>query len=350
MEDSEKFSRKLSKTRLKTFNLKIPSRRGRKNRSRVNVLQTKKMSDHEDNGEKDGGQGGNDRKRPCNPDAKPIIVNNSSVLQIRPFDVKDPDYWFDHLEAVLEMNDVPKERYFVTLKALIPNLSDKNVKRCIKAQAAEGVDRYAELKSAVMATYTLSEEKKVQSLLEDQKRGDKSPSQFLDQLRAKAPEGAPEVFLKTIWMREMTPATKGILAIVKDQTLSNLAEMADKIEEQQERHKINAISIPHVQEVQEPCGVKAITKGGDSMEQLCKIMLAMQEELRNEREERRKYREDRQSRNRSRARGNGERRPARQRSVTPAAADGLCYAHRKFGAEARTCTRPCKFFGEPKNE
>jgi len=115
---------------------------------------------------------------------------------------------------------------------------------------------------------------------------------------------------------------QAILATRKDDDLQDRAEQVDRI------HEVNNRALVVATE-----RTTAANPWITQMETLAKQVVTLTEQMTKMAREFRRGRERARSRLRSRA-----------RSKTPNE-EGVCFYHRRFGAEARKCTQPCSFKG-----
>lgn len=87
---------------------------------------------------------------------------------------------------------------------------------------------YTKLRNELIRGLCAAQEK-TRQLLERKKISDRKPSQFLRHLQSLADPSISEPLLKTLWMRRLPKCVQVALAIIKDQSLADLASPADNI-------------------------------------------------------------------------------------------------------------------------
>lgn len=170
-------------------------------------------------------------------------------------------------------------------------------------------DAYTKIKQRLIDHFSISEEKRIKSLLNEMPIGDKKPSSLLREMRSLANGGVKDEFLRTMWLQRLPSQTQAILA-TSSEALDNLALMADKIGEISNPSTSNIAAIQNASEVSELRNqISALTTAVNNL----------------------KF-----SRGRSQSRSNSRN---RQRSSS----QQVCYYHRKFGTNARCCRQPCNY-------
>uniref|UniRef100_A0A2A4JI65 DUF7041 domain-containing protein n=1 Tax=Heliothis virescens TaxID=7102 RepID=A0A2A4JI65_HELVI len=200
-------------------------------------------------------------------------------------------------------------------------------------------NRYETLKNRLLQVYDESEQRQVQRLLSEMELGDLKPSQLLRRMRNLAADNISDSTLRVMWTNHLPQSVRAVLAvsdnIAKHSDLHDLAVMADKILEQ--THPTGAVAAISV-----PPPPRASTSSS-SIE--AKIEMLIEEIAELKARDRRSF--DRH-RSRSSSRTRQQRAPrGRNRSNTPRRQPpgqaNICYYHRRFGADAQRCTRPCDY-------
>lgn len=159
----------------------------------------------------------------------------------------------------------------------------------------------------------------MKQLLRGEKMGDEKPSQFLRRLQINAGRTFPDDLFRMIWMQGLPTKFRTTMVTQRDKTLSELADMADDIQE--------ATSSD-----QNICEV--------STSRETELLLAI-ERLRLEVAEVRQQVDNRRSRGRSPTPYRGRKRSnARPHSSQPS---DECWYHWKYQDRARKCVPPCKW-------
>ncbi|CAB0045137.1 unnamed protein product, partial [Trichogramma brassicae] len=97
----------------------------------------------------------------------------------------------------------------------------------IRAPPAQ--DKYTTLKDAIVARLTDSPDTQLHKLLGTIELGDKKPSQLLLQMRTLAGARASNDILRVRWLDLLPDSTRRLLTIIKNQTIDELAAVADEL-------------------------------------------------------------------------------------------------------------------------
>lgn len=231
-----------------------------------------------------------------------------------------PDVWFAQLEAQFALSKITTdETKFYHVISQLGNQHAAEVIDIIKSPPAE--NKYEKLKSEIIKRLTASHEKKVKQLLHHEELGDRRPSQFLRHLQSLAGSSIPEDFLRTIWSSRLPHNVQTIVATQSDTALEKVAELADKIYEL-------TPSCPQV-----AAASTSNTTMPPYMAEMAKQIAELTKCV------------ARLSRPRSRS-SSYSRSDSRGRSTSPrpySMGHRRCWYHRKFGARAERCLKPCDF-------
>lgn len=154
-----------------------------------------------------------------------------------------PKFWFKKLEAQFELARISTEttKYNHLLSAL-----DENLIRVI-SDVLESPDPrlpYTQLKDALISRLSDSETSKLNKLLGDLVLGDRSPSQFLREMRNLSDGNLSDDVLKTLWLQRLPDHMRAILSC-NPGPLSQLADCADKIFEISNKPSVFTLSSHH---------------------------------------------------------------------------------------------------------
>ncbi|CAB0034011.1 unnamed protein product [Trichogramma brassicae] len=140
----------------------------------------------------------------------------------------DPDLWFLQVEAQFNIHQVTSDstRFNMILTVLDPETISE-VSDIIRAPPAQ--DRYTTLKDAIVARLTDSPDTQLHKLLGTIELGDKKPSQLLLQMRTLAGPRASNDILRVRWLDLLPDSTRRLLTIIKNQTIDELAAVADEL-------------------------------------------------------------------------------------------------------------------------
>lgn len=191
--------------------------------------------------------------------------------------------------------------------------------------------RYEALKSRLFQVYEESEQRQVQRLLSEMELGDLKPSQLLRRMKSLAADNISDSALRIMWTNHLPQSVRAVLAvsdnIAKHSDIHELAMMADKILEQtQPLGAVAAVSSV-------PATAHVPTSIEEKIDALTKEIAELKA-TRSNYQRRRPFNRQR-SRSRSSSKHNQHRTSNDQSAI--------CFYHRKFGKEARRCTRPCSY-------
>mgnify|MGYP003530252101 FL=1 len=190
------------------------------------------------------------------------------------------------------------------------------------------------------------------SCLSNYQLGDKVPSDLLRTIKNKLEYVQPNItmsenpeLLKEVFLRNLPPDTRRILAATTNTSLEDLAIIADKIHEDQGA-TINYINRPR-EHIPPPPHLDTNQLLLKVMETQNQLMLKFNEVLQSntqalkEIQESTRFREPFRPRPRSNSRNRSySPNPDFQTQKKP---QGLCYFHQKFGSRAFKCTAPCSW-------
>lgn len=194
-------------------------------------------------------------------------------------------------------------------------------------------DKYPALKNRLLTVLYDSQEIKLRKLLRGFPMQDQKPTIYLQLMRNQAGAIGSEQLLKTLFLEQLPENVRGILAVNKsDTSLDDLAEMADRIVETFRPH-ISVIN--HGQAVSSPTPpISRFSNQTPSTEtaELKATIAVLTKRL--DVLDCRTYRHStRAGRSQSHGRSNS-------RATN---SNGMCYYHRKYGAEAQRCLQPCSW-------
>lgn len=233
-----------------------------------------------------------------------------------------PRLWFTHFEAVMAPQKSGDDARYQAAIARLGLDALQQVSDIIAKPPTE--NKYETLKARLISVYEESESRKLQKLMDEMELGDQKPSQLLRKMRELAGQKIPDSTLRIMWTKLLPPSVRAVLTVSDITDLQKLSQMADTV--------MDTIALPNqVAQITHTSGMTALH------EQIRQLSLELAE-LKNRQEHRpRSHRpyDRRRSRSRSASRDNSNRKYSEQ-SLN-------CYYHRKFGKEARKCTRPCNF-------
>lgn len=265
------------------------------------------------------------------PATNEVVAVARTVVRLPEFISTDPELWFAMVEGSFTGSQVTSEKTkFGHVIAALPPRFATEVKDVILSPPA--TDPYTQLKTELIKRLCATQDQKTRQLIEREEIGDRKPSQFLRHLQSLTDASISESLLKSLWMSRLPKCVQVALAIVKDQSLTDLASHADNIIE---------ATRPHVSHIAETTSKSEETSLSLKLSQLA---LSFSQEIASLRQEIHTLREPRDSsrsrspsrfRHRSRSRDNSQ---SQHRKP-----NGLCWYHFRFGSSAKTCHQPCKF-------
>ncbi|CAB0032547.1 unnamed protein product [Trichogramma brassicae] len=158
--------------------------------------------------------------------ARAPAVNAVGNCRLPAFWRSDSDLWFLQVEAQFNIHQVTSDstRFNMILTVLDPETISE-VSDIIRAPPAQ--DKYTTLKDAIVARLTDSPDTQLHKLLGTIELKDKKPSQLLLQMRTLAGARASNDVLRVRWLDLLPDSTRRLLTIIKNQTLDELAAVAD---------------------------------------------------------------------------------------------------------------------------
>lgn len=261
-------------------------------------------------------------------------------IKVPPFSPDDPEIWFALLEGQFESRNITEDAD--KFSNVITNLDLQHAK-AVKDIIINPplTNRYEKIKTELIRRLSASHEKKVKQLLTHEELGDRKPSQFLRHLQDLAGPSVPENFIRTIWSNRLPNNIQTVLASQTTQSLEQLSDLADRI-----------------QEITTPCNVAATSSGaavnsGSSSEiselrkMVERLAVKLDEHTRTYRSNDRSYdRSNDRSYDRSdRSRQQHRRSSSRQRSRSRSNYEKypLCWYHSRHGPKAHHCIKPCDY-------
>lgn len=221
--------------------------------------------------------------------------------------------WFQQVEIRLDfMNMDTEDKKYNLLVAGLPVEIMNRVYDVIREKPT--IEPYSTLKKKIIKEFEPTEDQQIQKLLEGMKIGNKKPTVFLREIKSLAKNRVEESVLRQMFLNQLPPVTSSVLRLSKTLTLDELAEAADE---------------GWAREIKE---VNEVKKESDSPEKPDDVVTKMIEAL-----EKWHF-----SNRRSQSRGSNFQQRRRSQSRRRQNQLNLCWAHKKFGNDARTCRPWCK--------
>lgn len=254
------------------------------------------------------------------------------AVKLPEFISTDPELWFAMVEGSFLGSRVTSETTkFAHIIAALPPRFATEVKDIIISPPA--ADPYTQLKTQLIKRLCATQEEKTRQLLEREEIGDRKPSQFLRHLQSLADTTISESLIKTLWMSRLPKCVQVALAIVKDQSLTDLASHADSIIEASRPHS------SHVAETSQPSEDTSLNL------KFSQLALSFSQEIASLRCEINALRQSRDiSHSRFRSSSRSKRSRSRDNSQSrDRSTNGQCWYHYRFGSNSRNCLPPCNF-------
>ena len=253
----------------------------------------------------------------------PTMEASLNTFRAPPFCNHDPSMWFSLLECGFMANKITKSlTKFLHTTSLLPPDVLSQVSDVI-ATAAQSETPYEDLKTAILTRLQSSVTARLQELLSKEELGNEKPSDLLRRMKKLLGESYrtfDQTLFHHLFYQRLPPSIQRNLFSVKSKlTIEELAELADEF----------MTSIPSEPVVQNISPVHS-SRIGDllgKISQLTQQVHSLQEQF-----SRRSQHQNR-STSRHRCRSKSPRR----------AANSFCYYHRKYGANAYRCTKPCAY-------
>ncbi len=234
---------------------------------------------------------------------RPAAPVNATAVKLPQFWQGNPEVWFKQTESVFTTRNpaitTQQTKFDYVIQALDNNTAEK-VQSLILNPPAQPYDK---LKAALIAAFGKSQAVKDQELLDLNGLGDRKPSELLQHMRNLNVD--PETLFKALFLAQLPPDVRRILATSSKTDIGELAIEADRITEVSRITNDLQVSATNPVQRNRQQAIPKVGKGS-----------------------------------------------AVPTSRTWATTPGLCIYHSRFGELARKCTPPCKFVSSsnPGNE
>jgi predicted unusual protein kinase regulating ubiquinone biosynthesis (AarF/ABC1/UbiB family) len=245
---------------------------------------------------------------------------NRIAMKAPPFWSEEPELWFAQIEGQFTLGGITQDstKYAYVLSQLEAKYA-REIKDIVSNPPAR--DKYPALKQALIQRLAASQNQRIRQLLEHEELGDRKPSQFLRHLQTLAGTTVSDELLRTLWLGRLPAQMQVILATRTEDRLTEVANQADRI------HEVTSTTVTTV--------AAASTTAENSPKSLETQIAELAKQVATLTTKITRFKNTERSRSRSRSR-------SRTRDKT-------CYYHRRFGSEAKKCSKPCDFKKE-KNE
>lgn len=237
-------------------------------------------------------------------------------IQKIPFLPAHPAAWFRIIENQFTAARVNQEA--IKFNHAISMLDSAMIEKCI--DLIENLDAntpYTTFKTGVISRMAQSEQSRLQTVLLGTELGDQKPSELLSKMQSLAADQIKPEAIKTLWLQRLPSQVRAILA-VSSEDLPQLAQIGDKI--------LETVSYQSIAATSSSASVSEIPKASKMEDQISQLTKEFS-----------RFRNDFQSFK------NSNRDRSRSRSKSNDRQDKICYYHKKFGINAKKCTRWCTF-------
>lgn len=296
--------------------------------------------DNKTNGDNGGIQNnplGDDNNQAHTSEASAIFSQQTSLISIKipPFWNNRPDLWFLQIETQFRLKNITASNTkYDYLVASLNNQTMESVADVLVSPPAQ--DKYNHLKKILLERNIESEEKRLDALLNKNQLGDLKPSELYRSMESLASGNNlvnPPLVMK-LWLNRLPPSIRVcLMAVENSQTQSELFTLADRLHDSSSIPQIAPVSTPH---------------HSNSESELLQKLVHRIERLEMQYPKANEFK--RASRSFSRGRASGKHRSLSGKKNN----ESICWFHRKFGKNARNCSKQsCTFNTEanknPKN-
>ena len=150
--------------------------------------------------------------------------------------------WFKQLEAQFAIAGITRDS--TQFSYVIANFEANDVEEIEDIiENPPEKDQYKAIKAGLIKRLSDSISTRIRKLLEGEEIVDRTPTQFLRHLKTLAGSDINEDFLRNLWLNRLPVSVKHVLALITEESLSAMAEIADRIHEvRPEKGKIAMIS------------------------------------------------------------------------------------------------------------
>lgn len=260
-----------------------------------------------------------------------------SAVQLRlpPFWNRNPRVWFRQIESQFLLHRITSQsaRYHHVVTSIPSEL----------AEAVDDIqdnppeqDAYDKLKQAILDRTMESEGSRLRQILTSEELGDRRPTQLLHKMRQLLGDRSSEAhsnLVRELFIQRLPPNIRMILASAATMPLNNLAELADRIVEH---------AVPTISNFATRTSLAPNPSNDSRLQELTEVVHALQLHCRDRRVSPRRSATRRRSPSANRSM-RGDRDAAHE--SYDSLERGHCWYHRRFGASATKCTRPCTWPG-----
>lgn len=279
--------------------------------------------------------------QPTGPDAQEDARPNSAAVaaiqhvNLPPFWPNNPCTWLLQVEAYFRLRQITSQqtRYWHLVSSLPPDVAEDFTDILASPHPSHPYDT---LKEAIISRKSESEHSRLQQLITATELGDRRPSQLLRRMRqliggTSAPQ--EEKLLRELFLQRLPQSMVPVLVAAGDVPVDTLAEMADRVADYSRAHSLNAMTTSPPATAADPALASIDNRLDAIVRRLDDFVPAHRRSA---------------SRFQFHSRfSTSPRSPGLQTTDAPRddSSSTMCWYHRRFGASARKCTRPCSWSG-----
>ena len=222
---------------------------------------------------------------------------NATAVKLPSFWSGNPEVWFKQVESVFSTRHPVITRQQTKFDYVIQALDNITADRVQAIILSPPEDPYDKLKAALIGVFAKSQAEKDQELLNFNGLGDRKPSELLQHMQNLNAD--PATLFKALFLAQLPPEVRRILALSEKTNIAELAREADRITEVSKLTDVSQVNATG--EYRKPFGRHPV--GGQNKSQ----------------------------------------KVSTKSDQTWPLLPGLCKYHSRFGKRARSCLQPCKF-------
>lgn len=252
-----------------------------------------------------------------------------------PFKTDDIEAWFRRVEHWFAFSKVATETdKFALIASQIEHSTVTNLTEMLTPDANTP---YTNLKKKIISIFEASTTAKINNLLSGCKLGDLKPSQLLSEMKRLGGTAGDEI-LRNLWAKRLPLHVQTVVAAATKSSLDEVALIADAVIDVVETPAVTTVNrVTSSNNQQSLCEENSATKINE-IESLCAAVHQLTKS----------FRDMQSDRSRSKSRDNQK---SRDRSSSNKPQENrICRYHRKFGAKAYLCPKPCSFVSDDESK
>lgn len=262
----------------------------------------------------------------------------SARVPFPPFKTDDIESWFRRVEHWFTFGKVATEAdKFALIASQIENATVANLDEMLNPHAQTP---YTTLKAKIVSIFKTSTSAKINKLLSGLQLGDMKPSQLLAEMKRMGGDVGDDI-MRNLWAKRLPIHVQSVVAAATTSNLQEVSLIADAV--------IDVVGTPNAivnqlssnnNNQQNTYPESSVAKSSE-IDDLRAVVNQLTKSFQNLQSDR--------SRSRSKSRDSHTNRD--ESSSSKPSENRICRYHRKFGAKAFLCTKPCNFAtdSEPKN-